>query len=143
MRIAYSLSCVAALTLISVPALSTENALQLVDLSGKVLVTSKNGVAPAKIGQSLESGARVFVGEGATARVTSFDGSCDVTLPSEKVTVINRQKLCDVQITPTAIEGGGGGLPPPVVGLAFFGAAAAVVGISIATSDNDDPISTP
>jgi hypothetical protein len=142
MRIPLYLSCLTAFALLSVPALSAEKSLELTEVSGKVLVTTRDGVLPAAMGQQLADGSRVFVGNNAAARVMSADGTCNIALPPEKVTVINYKKLCDVQITPTAYDGASGGLPPPAVGLAFFGVAAGAA-VSTFLEDDDNPVSGP
>jgi hypothetical protein len=143
MRIAYCLSCAAALGFLSVPAISAQKTFELTEVSGKVLVTTKNGIVPAVLGQQVSEGTRIFVGEDASARITAADGNCDVPLPSKKVTVLNYQKLCEITITPTATDGPSGGVPPPVVGLAFFTAVAIVGGIAIADDDDDNSVSAP
>lgn len=141
MRLAYCLSCAAALGFLSVPAISAEKSFELTEVAGKVLITTKDGVVPAVLGQQVTEGTRIFVGEDASARVSAADGNCDVPLPSRKVTVVNYKKLCDITITPTAINRAPGGLPPPAVGLAFFAVVAVVGGISIAKGNKNKPIS--
>lgn len=140
MRMALYLSSVTAFALLSVPALSAERSLELTEVSGKVLVTTRDGALPAALGQQLAEGSRVFVGNNSAARVTSADGTCNIALPPEKVTVISYKKLCDVQITPTASDPAPGGLPPPAVGLAFFGVAAGAA-LWTLLEDDDAPIS--
>ncbi len=140
MRIALSLSCAAAFACLSVPAVSAENSFELTEVSGKVLLTTEDGALPAALGQQLPEGTRIFVGDDAIARIASADGSCSFMLPTQKVTIVDYKNLCGVQITPTASDYAPGGLPPPVVGLMFFGGAATVVAISIATNDKDDPV---
>lgn len=142
MRIARALSCLTALFFVAVPALSAVTSFELTEISGKVLVTTHAGVTPAALGQQVSEGASIFVGPNAVARVTSTDGGCEVALPPEKVTIINREKLCDVQISPTASHYNTGGLPPPAVGLAFFGAVSAVVFYHTIKNDKDDPVSS-
>jgi hypothetical protein len=141
MRIAYTLISSTLLGFVSVSAMAADNAFVLQEVSGKVLVATKQGMMPAEVGQSFASGTQVFVGENAIARVASADGACDVTLPTEKVTVINHKSLCEVKITPTATEGIGG-MRSAYVGLAFFGATGIVGAISLA-NDDSDPLSVP
>jgi hypothetical protein len=143
MRGVYSFYCVAALGLLSAPAFSADKSFELTEVSGKVLVTTSNGALPATLGQKIPQGARIFVGDSALARVASVDGICNASLPANKVTVVSYKKLCDVKITPTASSRYSRGVPPVVVGLTFFAGASAVVGISMATNDDNGPISTP
>jgi hypothetical protein len=145
MRFAYPLCCLAVLASFATPSLSSDNKIEILEISGKVLVTTAEGVFPAEAGQSLAEGSSVFVGDDATARLAATDLNCQITLPTGKVTVINTQKLCDVKITPTATDGGyPGGVSPPVVGLLFFGAVmtSAIVAVAL-DEDDDDPISVP
>jgi hypothetical protein len=141
MRYAYPLFCLAAFACVTAPALSADRFFELTEVSGKVLVTTKDGALPATLGQQVPQGARIFVGDGAIARVSSTDGICNATLPDNKVTVVNYKKLCDVKITPTSTTSYVGGVRPPFVGVSFFALAGAVVGVSTLT--NEKPASTP
>jgi hypothetical protein len=143
MRTALLASCLIALGCASGSALSSDRTFELTEISGKVLVTTPEGVLPATAGQQLGEGTRIFVGEDSSAQLASTDGTCTAALPPKKVTVINSQKLCDVTITPTSNDVTGG-VPPPVVGIAFF---AVVTGAAIYTwldnDNNNKPISPP
>lgn len=140
MRIAYTLISSTLLGLVSVSAMAADNVVLLQEVSGKVLVATKQGMIPAEVGQSFANGTRIFVGENAVARVASADGACDATLPTAKVTVIDDKSLCEVKITPTATEGGG--MRPAYVGLAFFGATGIIGALTLA-DDDSDPLSVP
>jgi hypothetical protein len=142
MRIAYSLSCAAALAFLSVPSQSAENLFQLKDVAGKVMISTSKGLVPAEVGQVVADGARIFVGKDAIARVALEDGSCDIALPSQKITVINHRKLCDVNITPTASDEEGGGSSAAYAGIAFFAGVSGVAIIAM-LDDDDTPMSTP
>jgi hypothetical protein len=135
MRIAYTLISSTLLGFVSVSAIAADNTFVLQEVSGKVLVATKQVMMPAEVGQSFANGTRVFVGENAIARVASADGACDVTLPTEKVTVINHKSLCDVVITPTAINRNAG-VRPVYLGLSFFSATALIGAITLAKNDN-------
>jgi hypothetical protein len=141
MRIAYPLFCAALLVVSASPSYSAEHLFQLSEVTGKVLVKTTLGTSSATVGQRLAAGTRIFVGDDSAARITTIDGSCDVILPTQKVSIIN-QALCEPTITPTATESGPSGVPPPAVGLAFFGTAAIVTGIILAQK-KDDPVSPP
>jgi hypothetical protein len=140
MRIALSLSCATALALLSGAAISAEKTFELTEVTGKVLVTTRDGALPAELGQQIAEGTRIFVGSDSVARVSTADGVCNIALPPEKVTIVSYKNLCDVQITPTSSDPAPGGLPPPAVGLAFFGVAAGAA-VWTLIDDDDDPVS--
>jgi hypothetical protein len=146
MRIAFTVACIAAFSVMSAPAFSAENSIQIIEATGKVLVTTPKGAFPAQAGQTISDGDSIFVGEDSFARIATADGTCPLTLPPREVTVINSATLCDSpQITPTAGEPSAAGGTPVAVGLGFFVAAAGAAAIITISEDDDDdaPISAP
>jgi hypothetical protein len=146
MRIAFTVAYIAAFSVMSAPTFSAENFIQIIEATGKVLVTTPEGAFPAKVGQTISDGDSIFVGDGSVARVATADGTCPLNLPPRRVTVINSATLCATsQITPTAGEPSAAGIPPAAVGVGFFAAAAATAAIITISEDddNDTPISAP
>jgi hypothetical protein len=106
----------AALTCLATGAVAAEQSFQLLDISGKVLVNSGKGFAPAEANQALNEADQVFVGKNAVARVSIPEIGCTATLPENKVSVMNAKALCkDPKITPAAYEGVPGEIPPVVI----------------------------
>ncbi len=141
MRIAYTLSCLAAFTFPFSPAVSAENPVSVLEISGKVLVITPTGLTPAEVGQVIPEGTKIFVGDESIARLAAADGNCDLNLPPRKVTVVTSSKICsDVTITPAAANPPHS-IPPFAVGLSYFASVIGMAGIAHAV--NDGSISLP
>jgi hypothetical protein len=122
------------------PAWAEGDNFQLIEISGKVLVNTGKGFAPAVEGQTVGDGSKILVGENAVARIS---GPCELSLPEQRITSVNLKTLCnDVIITPTAINSAPGGIPPVVVGLGFA-AVAAGAAILVTATENNNSVSAP
>jgi hypothetical protein len=140
MRVTSLVSGLLAIGFLCSPVQAQGDTVQLIEVSGKVLVNTGKGFAPAVEGQSIGNGAKILVGENAFARIS---GPCDLTLPEKRVTSIDLKTMCDdVTITPTASNPAPGGIPPVAVGLGFVAIVAGTAILATAT-DNDDPVSAP
>jgi hypothetical protein len=146
MKIAF-LSALAAATLFAAPSFAYESDIELLSVSGKVLVQTSKGFVQGVAGQPIADGSRVMVGDDSSAVVVSGLAGCQVQLPQGKVTIINAETMCNpAAITPVHSREP---LPPPVdgtavlLGVGFFGAVLTTGIIVTATNNNSPTLSTP
>ena len=111
------------------------------EVQGKVMVNSGEGYVPVASAAELAPGATVFVGPKSSAKLTYTEANCSVNLAAGSVVTIKKNAPCAEVASPVADapmpEVAFSPLPLLVGGLAVAG----LVGLIIATSDDEEPVS--